>query len=157
MRRENADTYSTVIARLDRATSIPETPMIESRSRGVLDTRMRGGRQQSVERHSHHVIARSTCDEAIHTSTSRSMDCFATLAMTKTVAHSRDPLARNDAARAEPTSPTPRSPHRPPASAWPTALPRTGCCLPRSRRTRIVARPRAGRGGRTWRPLRDDA
>src|SRR5215207_6987952 len=31
-------TPSLVIARLDRATSIPETPMIQSRSRGVLDT-----------------------------------------------------------------------------------------------------------------------
>src|SRR5438477_6293649 len=36
-RREIASTHSAVIARLDRATQYPETLMIKSRSRGVLD------------------------------------------------------------------------------------------------------------------------
>jgi hypothetical protein len=40
-RRENADTHSLVIARLDRAPSIPEAVVIEPMSRGVLP-RMRG-------------------------------------------------------------------------------------------------------------------
>ena len=55
------------------------------------------------------------------------------------------------------TSPTPRWRLRPRAAAWPTALPRTGCCLPRSRQSRIAATPRAGRAARTWRPPRGGA
>ncbi len=35
--RENVDAHSVVIARLDRATQYPETAVIESISRGVLD------------------------------------------------------------------------------------------------------------------------
>jgi len=36
-RRENAKSYSAVIAREGGRSSIPETPMIETISRGVLD------------------------------------------------------------------------------------------------------------------------
>ena len=36
-RRENANTYSIVIVREGGRSSIPETPVIESISRGVLD------------------------------------------------------------------------------------------------------------------------
>ena len=39
------------------------------------------------------VIARSTCDEAIHLSVCRSVDCFAEPVIER---HSRDPVARND-------------------------------------------------------------
>src|SRR6267143_4200021 len=39
MRRENVDTYSPVIVREGGRSSIPETSMIESIGRGVLDTR----------------------------------------------------------------------------------------------------------------------
>jgi len=38
MRRENANTHSAVIVREGGRSSIPETPVMESRSRGVLDT-----------------------------------------------------------------------------------------------------------------------
>jgi hypothetical protein len=38
MRRENAETHSVVIVREGGRSSIPETSMIESISRGVLDT-----------------------------------------------------------------------------------------------------------------------
>ena len=44
MRRENAASHSSVIARLDRATQYSETSMIEPRSRGVLDPRLRASR-----------------------------------------------------------------------------------------------------------------
>ena len=37
-RRENANTHSAVIVREGGRSSIPETPVMESRSRGVLDT-----------------------------------------------------------------------------------------------------------------------
>jgi hypothetical protein len=40
--REIADPHSLVIARLDRAPSIPEAAVIESREPGVLHTRIRG-------------------------------------------------------------------------------------------------------------------
>ena len=40
--RENAASYSAVIARLDRATQYSETPMIEPMGRGVLVPRLRG-------------------------------------------------------------------------------------------------------------------
>ena len=42
-RRENATSYSLVIARPDRAPSIPETPMIEPIRRSVLDRRVKPG------------------------------------------------------------------------------------------------------------------
>ena len=42
MRREIANSYSVVIARGGGRSSIPETAVIESISRGVLDTRLRG-------------------------------------------------------------------------------------------------------------------
>jgi hypothetical protein len=42
MRRENVDTHSAVIVREGGRSSIPETSVIESISRGVLDTRLRG-------------------------------------------------------------------------------------------------------------------
>src|ERR1700737_804896 len=41
-RREIADTYSVVIVRESGRSSIPEASVIESKSRGVLDTRFRG-------------------------------------------------------------------------------------------------------------------
>jgi hypothetical protein len=40
--RENVDTHSAVIVREGGRSSIPETLMIESIGRGVLDTRLRG-------------------------------------------------------------------------------------------------------------------
>ena len=42
LRRENANARSAVIVREGGRSSIPEAAVIESRSRGVLDTRMRG-------------------------------------------------------------------------------------------------------------------
>ena len=41
-RGENADTRLVVIARLDRATQYSETSVMESKSCGVLDTRLGG-------------------------------------------------------------------------------------------------------------------
>jgi len=40
--RHAAGIFTAVIARLDRAVSIPETAAIEPMGRGVLDTRLRG-------------------------------------------------------------------------------------------------------------------
>jgi hypothetical protein len=42
-RREIADAYSVVIARLDREPSIPEAPMIEMMGRSVLDRPVKPG------------------------------------------------------------------------------------------------------------------
>jgi hypothetical protein len=42
MRREKAKSYSVVIVREGGRSSIPEAAVIESISRGVLDTRLRG-------------------------------------------------------------------------------------------------------------------
>jgi hypothetical protein len=63
-----------------------------------------------------------------------------------------DSLARNDSEAGCFTSPTPRWRRRPRASVWPTALPRRGCCPPRSRQSRIAATTRADRAARTSPP-----
>ena len=55
------------------------------------------------------------------------------------------------------TCPTPPARLRRRAAAWPIALPRTGCCLPRSRRSRIAATPRAARAARISPPPRAGA
>ena len=68
-----------VIVRDGGRSSIPETPMIEPRSRGVLDSRMRGN-DRRVWRHTIGVIA-SVAKQSI-LSLRGEMDCFAPLAMT---------------------------------------------------------------------------
>ena len=71
--------------------SIPETPMIESISRGVLDTPPSRGMtiawlsifHRHCLRQTRSVCARERSDKAIHLSACRAVDCFAALAMTR--------------------------------------------------------------------------
>ena len=89
------------------------------------------------------------------------MTCFHTVITGRCEAShpkSRDHLgstssARPGMTRGAATSPTPRWRLPPRAGAWPTALPRTGCCLLRSRQSRIAATPRADRAARISPPL----
>jgi hypothetical protein len=62
MRRGNANTHSAVIVREGGRSSIPETLMIKPKSRGVLDTRIRGY-DSIVWSSTTAVIARSPCDD----------------------------------------------------------------------------------------------
>jgi hypothetical protein len=56
MRREIANTHPVVIARESARPGIPETSVIEPKSRGVLDTRLRGY-DSTVWGRTNHVIA----------------------------------------------------------------------------------------------------
>jgi hypothetical protein len=90
-----------------RAIQYSETPMMESKSRGVLDTPPSRSMAASV---------RSGTTKQSILSLRREMDCFAEpvigrrfaptrwLAMTAPDAHSRDPLAHNDASFCEGSS-----------------------------------------------------
>ena len=73
-----------------RATQYSETSVIKPQGRGVLGRLRAAGMRMAV-------IARSTSDEAIHTSACGGMDCFASLAMT--ARHSRLALTRAPAFR----------------------------------------------------------
>jgi hypothetical protein len=162
MRREIEKSYSVVIVREGGRSSIPETSVIEPRSRGVLDhppsrvttvlcvvtssTSLRGALRRSnpcLHKRLDGLLPPSLC-ELRRTSRCARNDELGV--------HVRDPLARNDDERDEVTSPTPRPRPRQRAGAWPIALPRTGCCLPRSRRSRIAATGRAARAARISRP-----
>ena len=66
MRREIATSHSTVIAREGGRSSIPEAAMIEPRSRGVLDPRLRGDDEGVLHRY-----LRVQRSEAIHAAAQR--------------------------------------------------------------------------------------
>src|SRR6266702_679875 len=83
--------------------------MIEPRSRGLLDPRMRED-DSSVWSRTIPVIASEAKQSIL--SFGGEMDCFASLAMTEGMVHSRDPLARNDGEELPTTSPRSTPPPR---------------------------------------------
>ena len=82
-RRENADTHSPVIVREGGRSSIPETSMIEPISRGVLDPPHARGMTAVVVVLRYFTVIASEAKQSI-LSICREMDCFASLAMTRT-------------------------------------------------------------------------
>jgi len=85
-----SDEYLFVIAREGGRSSVPETLIMKSKSRGVLD--------RPVKPDDDSCLWRSESEEAIQSSFANKLDCFAEPAIARAFARpvAADPLARND-------------------------------------------------------------